>query len=334
MTMTDAQNVLGEATVGELQAAVRGQVIRPGDSNYDEARAVWNAAHDKHPALIVRCTGAADVIKAVSSPAARACRSRYAAARTASPASRPCDGGVVLDLSPMKAVTVDPQRRRAVAQGGATWADFDHETQAFGLAIDRRPGLHHRARRIHARRGYRLAAAQARPDLRQPRLRRCGHRRRPAASMPAPSRTATCSGRCAVAAATSALSRRWSSRCIRSVPPSSVGWSSSRATRARTGADRLARARRVDARRADLAGRPHHRPAGSVPARIGARQADRGRRRDLLRSAGRRRRRRAPAAHTRASRSPTCSDPCPMPRCSRFSTRYGRRVRTTTSPPR
>jgi len=65
MTMTDARNVVGEATAGELQAAVRGQVIRPGDNDYDEARAIWNATHDKYPALIVRCAGTADVIKTV-----------------------------------------------------------------------------------------------------------------------------------------------------------------------------------------------------------------------------------------------------------------------------
>jgi FAD/FMN-containing dehydrogenase len=135
MTMTEAQNVLGEATVGELQAAVRGQVIRPGDSNYDEARAVWNAAHDKHPALIVRCTGAADVIKAIEFARSQGLPLAVRGGAHSIAGFSTVDGGVVIDLSPMKAVTVDPQRRRAVAQGGATWADFDHETQAFGLAV-------------------------------------------------------------------------------------------------------------------------------------------------------------------------------------------------------
>ena len=128
-------NVLGEATVGELQAAVRGQVIRPGDSNYDEARAVWNAAHDKHPALIIRCTGTADVIKAVEFARSQGLPLAVRGGAHSIAGFSTCDGGVVIDLSPMKAVMVDPQRRRAVAQGGATWADFDHETQAFGLAV-------------------------------------------------------------------------------------------------------------------------------------------------------------------------------------------------------
>jgi FAD/FMN-containing dehydrogenase len=135
MTTTDAPSVVGEATVGELQAAVRGQVIRPGDSDYDEARAVWNASHDKHPALIVRCKGTADVIKVVEFARSQGLPLAVRGGAHSIAGFSTCDGGVVLDLSPMRAVTVDPQQRRATAQGGATWADFDHETQAFGLAV-------------------------------------------------------------------------------------------------------------------------------------------------------------------------------------------------------
>ena len=134
MTTTDAQNVVGEATAGELQAAVRGQVIRPGDIDYDDARAIWNAAHDKHPALIVRCAGTADVLKTVEFARSQGLPLAVRGGAHSIAGFSTCDGGVVLDLSPMKAVRVDPQARRAVAQGGATWADFDHETQAFGLA--------------------------------------------------------------------------------------------------------------------------------------------------------------------------------------------------------
>jgi FAD/FMN-containing dehydrogenase len=134
MTTTDAPTVVGEATIGELQAGVRGQVIRPGDSDYDEARAVWNAAHDKHPALIVRCSGTADVIKVVGFARSQGLPLAVRGGAHSIAGFSTCDGGVVLDLSQMKAVSVDPQSRRAVAQGGATWADFDHETQALGLA--------------------------------------------------------------------------------------------------------------------------------------------------------------------------------------------------------
>jgi FAD/FMN-containing dehydrogenase len=127
--------VVGEATVGELQAAVRGPVIRPGDDSYDEARAVWNAAHDKRPALIIRCSGTADVIKGVEFARSQGLPLAVRGGAHSIAGFSTCDDGVVLDLSAMRAVTVDPDRRRAVAQGGATWADFDHETQAFGLAV-------------------------------------------------------------------------------------------------------------------------------------------------------------------------------------------------------
>jgi FAD binding domain/Berberine and berberine like len=135
MTISQALNVIGEATLGELQADVRGQVIRPGDADYDMARAVWNAAHDKHPALIIRSTGTADVIKAVEFAQSQGLMLAVRGGSHSIAGFSTCDGGVVLDLSPMRAVTVDPHRRRAVAQGGATWADLDHETQAFGLAV-------------------------------------------------------------------------------------------------------------------------------------------------------------------------------------------------------
>ena len=135
MTTTEAPSVVGEATVGELQAAVRGTVIRPGDDSYDEARAVWNAAHDKRPALIIRCSGTADVIKGVEFARSQGLPLAVRGGAHSVAGFSTVDDGVVLDLSAMRAVTVDPGRRRAVAQGGATWADFDHETQAFGLAV-------------------------------------------------------------------------------------------------------------------------------------------------------------------------------------------------------
>jgi FAD/FMN-containing dehydrogenase len=135
MTTTEVPEVVGEATVGELQAAVRGPVIRPGDRSYDEARAVWNAAHDKCTALIIRCTGTADVVTAVAFARSQGLPIAVRGGGHSIAGFSSCDGGVVVDLSLMKAVTVDPHRRRAIAQGGATWADFDHETQAFGLAV-------------------------------------------------------------------------------------------------------------------------------------------------------------------------------------------------------
>ena len=131
---TQPTSVIGDATVGDLQAAIRGQVIRPGDEQYDGARAIWNAAHDKRPALVIRCTGTADVVAAVEFARSQGLPVAVRGGAHSIAGFSTCDDGVVIDLSPMTAVMVDPERRRAVAQGGATWADFDHETQAFGLA--------------------------------------------------------------------------------------------------------------------------------------------------------------------------------------------------------
>src|SRR6476659_9839754 len=131
----NAREVIGEATLGELEGTLRGRLVRPSDPDYDQARAVWNAAHDRHPALIIRCAGTADVMRAVEFARSEGLPLAVRGGAHSVAGFSTCDGGVVIDISPMKAVTVDPQRRRAVAQGGATWADFDHETQAFGLAV-------------------------------------------------------------------------------------------------------------------------------------------------------------------------------------------------------
>jgi FAD/FMN-containing dehydrogenase len=119
----------------ELAGGFRGELVQPGDEGYDEARAVWNGLFDRRPALVARCAGVADVIAAV----------RYARETTTPVAVRggghsaaghsTCDDGLVIDLSRMRSVRVDPEARTARAEAGATWADFDAETQAFGLAV-------------------------------------------------------------------------------------------------------------------------------------------------------------------------------------------------------
>ena len=129
------KNVIGEATVGELQASLRGDVVRPGDAAYDDARALWNGSHDKRPALIIRCAGTADVVKAVEFVCSQDLPVAVRGGGHSIAGFSSIDDGVVIDLSAMRSVTVDPVHRRAVAQGGATWLDVDHETQAFGLAV-------------------------------------------------------------------------------------------------------------------------------------------------------------------------------------------------------
>src|SRR4051794_2227336 len=132
---TERSRVIGEATIGELRSSIKGQVITPGDKSYDEARAIWNASHDKRPAFIIRCEGAADVLKAVEFATSQGLRVAVRGGAHSIAGFSTVDDGVVIDLSMMRAVTVDPVNRRAVAQGGATWRDFDHETQAFGLGV-------------------------------------------------------------------------------------------------------------------------------------------------------------------------------------------------------
>ena len=112
----------------------RGRLIRAGDTEYDTARALWNGAIDRRPRLIARSVGAADVVAAV-----RFARDhdleiaiRGGGHNVAGTAS--CDDGIVIDLSAMRAVRVDPAGRTAWVQGGALWGDVDRETQAHGLA--------------------------------------------------------------------------------------------------------------------------------------------------------------------------------------------------------
>jgi FAD/FMN-containing dehydrogenase len=134
-TQRTKKNVIGEATVGELQASLRGTVIRPTDAEYDEARALWNGSHDKRPALIIRCAGTADVVKAVEFACSQDIPVAVRGGGHSIAGFSSVDDGVVIDLSAMRSVVVDPIRRRATAEGGATWLEFDHETQAFGLAV-------------------------------------------------------------------------------------------------------------------------------------------------------------------------------------------------------
>jgi len=127
--------VLGEATVQELREAVRGAVLQPGDVDYEEAAAVWNGAHDdRRPALVVRCAGAADVIAAVGFARSNDLRIAVRGGGHSVAGFSTNDGGIVIDLSSMRGVHVDPARMVASVDGGATWGDVDHETQAHGLA--------------------------------------------------------------------------------------------------------------------------------------------------------------------------------------------------------
>ena len=127
--------VLGEATIQELRESVRGEVVTPLDDGYADARRIWNGAHDGHsPAVVVRCTGAADVIAAVGFARSNDLRIAVRGGGHSIAGFSTVDDGIVIDLSPMRGISVDPVSRRARVGGGAVWADLDHETQAYGLA--------------------------------------------------------------------------------------------------------------------------------------------------------------------------------------------------------
>ena len=134
--MTDTlAPVLGEATIQELRDATRGMVFTAGDEGYEEACAIWNGAHDdSRPALVVRCSGAADVIAAVGFARSHDLPIAVRGGGHSIAGFSTCDGGIVIDLGDLKSVRIDLTNRRAFVGGGATWGDVDHETTAHGLA--------------------------------------------------------------------------------------------------------------------------------------------------------------------------------------------------------
>jgi FAD/FMN-containing dehydrogenase len=127
--------VLGEATIQELRESVRGTVLTAADDGYDEARTIWNGMHDdKRPALVVRCHGSADVAAAVGFARSASLSLAVRGGGHSIAGYSTCDGGIVVDLSPLRYVRIDPVARRAYVGGGAVWADVDHESQVHGLA--------------------------------------------------------------------------------------------------------------------------------------------------------------------------------------------------------
>lgn len=131
--MTSVRSVADAAA--ELAGTFSGQLLKPADEGYEEARKVHNGLIDKHPALIARCRGVADVVDAINftrklglEVAVRGGGHNVAGRAT-------IDGGVMVDLAPMKGIHVDPKSRTARAQGGVTWAELDRATQLHGLAV-------------------------------------------------------------------------------------------------------------------------------------------------------------------------------------------------------
>jgi FAD binding domain len=126
---------MNESTVQELRAKLRGELITPTDLAYEAARKVYNAMIDRRPALIARCRDTADVMAGVGLAREHGLVLAVRGGAHNGPGLGTCDGGLVLDLSPMRGVRVDPTSRTVRVAGGAVWGDVDHATHPFGLAV-------------------------------------------------------------------------------------------------------------------------------------------------------------------------------------------------------
>jgi FAD/FMN-containing dehydrogenase len=133
-TLEGSRTNLNDADIASLRSNVRGELVVAGDARYDEARRVWNGNVDRRPALIVRCMGAADVQQAVNFARSLGLLVSIRGGGHSAPGYGTNEGGLVIDLSPMKGIRVDPDTRTVSAQGGVLWRELDHETQAYGLA--------------------------------------------------------------------------------------------------------------------------------------------------------------------------------------------------------
>jgi FAD/FMN-containing dehydrogenase len=126
---------LPEQNVTALRAAMRGDLIGPDDPRYDQARAVYNAMIDRHPAVIARCHDVADVISAVKFARDHRLAAAIRGGGHNGPGFGTCDNGLVIDLSAMRGVRVDPSDGSVQVAGGCVWGDVDHATHPFGLAV-------------------------------------------------------------------------------------------------------------------------------------------------------------------------------------------------------
>jgi len=125
---------LQKATIDEFKAHFRGDVLLPGDADYNDVRAIWNAMINRRPALIARCTRPEDVVQAVKFGRKQSLLVSIRGGGHNIAGNAICDDGLMIDLSPMKSVRVDAKARRATVEPGCTLADFDAAAQAHGLA--------------------------------------------------------------------------------------------------------------------------------------------------------------------------------------------------------
>jgi hypothetical protein len=125
---------LSTEEIEQFETQLRGAIVQPNDGDYDEARTVYNAMHDRRPALIVRAVDAADVMAAINFARKHDLQMSIRGGGHSVPGFGTCDDGLVIDLGRMKGIRVDPERETVRAQGGCTWGDLDHATHGFGMA--------------------------------------------------------------------------------------------------------------------------------------------------------------------------------------------------------
>jgi FAD/FMN-containing dehydrogenase len=133
-TLDGGRTSIDDALLEQLGTTMRGDVLKPGDPGYGD-KPIFNAMHQRHPALIVRCAGTADVVDAVRFARQHGLLVAVRGGGHSVAGHSSCDGGMVIDLTRMRGVEVDPDAGIARVQGGALWGDVDRETQAFGLVV-------------------------------------------------------------------------------------------------------------------------------------------------------------------------------------------------------
>jgi len=134
ITTAGQEILLNDEDIATLRERLQGELLSAADSGYDEGRSMWNALHDRRPALLVRCTGASDVIAVVNFARTHNIEIAVRGGGHNVSGSGSCDGGIQLDMSRLKSIRLDAGHRTARVEPGATWGEFDREAQAFGLA--------------------------------------------------------------------------------------------------------------------------------------------------------------------------------------------------------
>ena len=122
-------------SIDQLKSAFRGELIQPGDADYESARKVYNGMIDKHPQLIAKCVDVADVIAAVNFGRENNLLTAIRGGGHNGGGLGTCDGGLVIDVSRMKGIRVNPTEKTVRVEPGCVWGDVDHATHAFGMAV-------------------------------------------------------------------------------------------------------------------------------------------------------------------------------------------------------